>query len=203
MEPPSPLPPPLPGAAPPRVTAPFLLPCVLLGGFSLLASGAMLSTEFWPRGMGWVLFLASVGCLLMTLWPRRVDAADPAGASFHALAATVLVTLMVGNALVGAMRSERTYESFATVGFPAEADLALLRPAESVHTFAFRSPELQSELRGLEGAEVRVRLRVTRSFGKIRRVDLLEVAGKAWELRALGMIEHREQGGERRIRLNG
>jgi len=181
--------------------APFLLPSGLLAMLLLLATGIMLSAEIWPPGMGWTLFLFSALSLLLVLLPRKLDPEDPAGASFVPFAATMLVALLLYNATSGAMRAEREFEGYAVLSIPADLQVIVLRPADGDRSYAFLSDELRSELSGLAGAELGVRLRVTRRFGEIRQVELSKVADHSVSLRAIGLIKHGPNGVDKRVRL--
>ncbi|MDA1259785.1 MAG: hypothetical protein O3A20_04110 [Planctomycetota bacterium] len=181
--------------------APFLLPSGLLAMLLLLVTGIMLSAEIWPPGMGWTLFLLSLLSLFLVLLPRKLDPEDPAGASFAAFGSTMLVALLLYNATSGAMRAERDFEGYAVLSIPSDLQVIVLRPVDGDRSYAFLSDELRNELSGLAGAELGVRLRVTRRFGNIRRVELSEVADHSVSLRAIGLIEHRPNGVDKRVRL--
>ena len=192
------LPPPVPRRS--RTRAPFLIASALLALISLLVSGVMLSADFLPPVLGWGLFLASLGCLLLVLMPREVEPRDPAGASFTALGATVLLALLLYNGAAGASRVEREFTGYAVVALPSDPiDVVLLRPAGDERQYAFASAELRSELSGLAGAEVRVRMRFTRRFGELHAIAMLELAGRERKLGAVGWVD----GEGRRVRAPG
>jgi hypothetical protein len=192
------LPPPVPRRSTTR--APFLLVSALLAVVLLIVTGAMLASEFLPDALGWGLFLASVTCLLLVLMPRQVEPQDPAGATFTAFGATVLLALLLYNGTMGASMVEREFAGHAVVGLPSEpSNVVLLRPTGDERQFAFVSAELRSELAGLAGAEVQVRMLFTRRFGAMHTIALLELAGRERTLGAIGWVD----GEARRVRAPG
>jgi hypothetical protein len=137
---------------------------------------------------------------LLALMPRQVEPQDPAGATFTAFGATVLLALLLYNGTMGASMVEREFAGHAVVGLPSEpSNVVLLRPTGDERQFAFVSAELRSELAGLAGAEVQVRMLFTRRFGAMHTIALLELAGRERTLGAIGWVD----GEARRVRAPG